>query len=29
MRMKQCLYIHQDYQPPKLSLYPLDEISSE
>ena len=27
--MKHCLYIHQDYQAPKLSLYPLDEISCE
>ena len=27
--MKRCLYIHQDYQPPNLSLYPLDEISCE
>ena len=27
--MTHCLYIHQDYQPPKLSLYPLDEISCE
>ena len=23
--MKHCLYIHQDYQPPKRYLYPLDE----
>ena len=28
-RMKHCLYIHQDYQPQKLSRYPLDEISCE
>ena len=27
--MKRCLYIHQDYQPPKLSQYPLDKISFE
>ena len=27
--MKHCLYIHQDYQPPKLSLYLLEEISCE
>ena len=27
--MKHCLYIHQDYQPPKLSQYPQDEISCE
>ena len=25
--MKYYLYIHQHYQPQKLSLYPLDEIS--
>ena len=27
--MKHCLYSHQDYQPPKPSLYTLDEISCE
>ena len=28
-RMKHCLYIHQDYQPPKCSLYHLGKISCE
>ena len=27
--MKHCLYLHQDYQPPKLSQYPLHRISCE
>ena len=27
--MKQCLYIHQNYQSPKLSLYMFVEISCE
>ena len=29
IRKKHCLYIHQDYQHPEISLYPLDEISSK